>query len=311
MPAATPPFLNLRSEPIFPLGILSVMRSEAAMAGTASHPKLDRDIVIDSPATSVGRPLCGRVHVAALIAVVLVGASPGLARASDWEVIAEGDGIVVSRRLVEGRDFPQLRSVGEVPGTPYEVLAILLDVPAQVDWRPDCVESKTVRKIDTWRSIVYTRTDAPWPVSDREVVVENEVIFTDPPSKVKVTFAAVTAPDVERRRGTVRMKMATGFYAIEAIDDARSLVHYEVDADPGGSLPDWLVSMQSTRNPLETLAGLRKRLEETRGQYGAQIARFPLTPPEAAAAPWWPVADAPRGRTRSEVSTPNRCHAPG
>lgn len=246
---------------------------------------VSRSASLDTAAPWARRVAASAVHVAALIGVVLVGASPGLARASDWEVIAERQGIVVSRRPVEGRGFPQLRSVGEVPGTPYEVLAILLDVPAQVDWRPDCVESKTERQIDTWRSIVYTRTDAPWPVSDRDVVVENEVIFIDPPSKVKVTFAAVTAPDVERRRGTVRMKMATGFYAIEAIDEARSLVHYEVDADPGGSLPDWLVSMQSTRNPLETLAGLRRRLAETRGQYGAQIARFPLAPPEAAAAP--------------------------
>lgn len=224
-------------------------------------------------------------RVAALIGIVLVGAAPGRVHASDWEVIAEREGIVVSRRPVAGRSLPQLRSVGEVPGTPYEVLAILLDVPAQVDWRPDCMESKTVRRIDTWRSIIYTRTDAPWPVSDREVVIENEVIFIDPPSKVKVTFAAVTAPDVERAPGAVRMKMATGFYAIEAIDGARSRVHYEVDVDPGGSLPDWLVSMQSTRNPLETLAGLRRRLKETRGQYDAQIARLPLAPPKAAAIP--------------------------
>jgi hypothetical protein len=33
--------------------------------------------------------------------------------------------------------------------------------------------------------------------------------------------------------------------------------------------------MQSTRNPLQTLAGLRKRLNETRGRYAAQIDRFP------------------------------------
>jgi hypothetical protein len=213
------------------------------------------------------------VRIAALI--VLVCASPAPARVSDWEVIAEQDGIVVSRRPVGGRDFPQLRAVGEVPGTPYEVLAILLDVPAQVDWRPDCVESKTVRRIDEWRSIVYTRTDLPWPVSDREAVLASEVTFIDPPSTLRVDFEAVAAPDVERRRGTVRMSRATGFYAIEAIGETRSLVHYEVDADPGGSLPGWLVSMQSKRNPLETLAGLRRRLEETRGRYDAQIGRFP------------------------------------
>lgn len=219
--------------------------------------------------------------VAVLIGVVLFGSSPGPAGASDWEVIAEREGIVVSRRPIEGRSFPQLRSVGEVPGTPYEVLAILLDVPAHVDWRPDCVESKTVRRIGTWRSIVYTRTGALWPVSDRDVVVENGVDFVDPPSKVKVTFAAVAAPGVEPRRGTVRMTKASGFFTIEAVDERRSVVHYEVDADPGGSLPYWVVSMQSTRNPLETLAGLRRRLEETRGQYDAQIDRFPRALPVA------------------------------
>ena len=196
--------------------------------------------------------------IAARIGIVLLGISPGLAGASDWEVIAERDGIVVSRRPVEGRALPQLRSVGEVPGTPYEVLAILLDVPAHVYWRPDCVESKTLRRVDTWRSVTYTRTDLPWPVSDREAVTENEVTFIDPPSKVKVTFASVTAPDVARAGDTVRMTIASGSYAIEAIDDARSLVHYEVDVDPGGSLPGWLINMQSTRNPLETLAGLRE-----------------------------------------------------
>jgi hypothetical protein len=71
------------------------------------------------------------------------------------------------------------------------------------------------------------------------------------------------------------MKSLSGFYSIQAIDDERSLVHYELDADPAGSLPAWLITMQSTRNPLQTLAGLRKRLNETRGRYAAQIDRFP------------------------------------
>lgn len=215
------------------------------------------------------------LKVGALLAVLLAGLLQNPARAGDWEVIAEREGIVVSRRLVPGQSFPELRAVGEVPGTPYEILAILLDVPAYVAWLPDCVEAKTVRKIDAWRSLIYTRTDVPWPVPDRDVVVDNEVIFIDPPSKVKVAFRAVAEPVVRRRQGTVRMRKATGFYTIEAIDESRALVHYEVDADPSGTLPDWLISMQSKRNPFETLAGLRRRLEATRGQYREQIEKFP------------------------------------
>jgi hypothetical protein len=212
---------------------------------------------------------------ATMLLLILLAAWPGTSHSASWEVIEERDGIVVSRRPVQDRAFPQLRAVGEVRGTPYEILAVLLDVPAHVDWLPDCRVSKTLRRLGPWRYVIYTRTDAPWPVADREAVTENEVIFLDPPTKVKVNFDAISAPEVARAPGTVRMKSLSGFYSIEAIDDGRSLVHYELDADPAGSLPAWLIAMQSTRNPLLTLAGLRKRLDETRGRYKAQIDRFP------------------------------------
>ena len=225
------------------------------------------------------------LKVGALLAVLLTGLPQDPARAGDWEVITEREGIVVSRRSAPGRGFPELRAVGEVPGTPYEVLAILVDVPGYAKWLPDCLEAKTVRKIDEWRSFIYTRTDVPWPVPDRDVVVDNQVIFTEPPFKVSIAFSAVKAPDVGRRQGVVRMSKATGFYAVEAIDESRSLVHYQVDADPGGILPDWLISMQSTRNPFETLAGLRRRLVETRGQYREQIGEFPAGKPAPNAEP--------------------------
>jgi hypothetical protein len=212
---------------------------------------------------------------AMMLALMLLAAWPSASQSGTWEVIEERDGIVVSRRPVQDRAFPKLRAVGEVRGTPYEILAVLVDVPAHVGWLPDCRVSKTLRRLGPWRYVIYTRTDAPWPVADREAVIENEVIFLDPPTKVKVKFDAISAPDVARARGTVRMKSLSGFYSIEAIDDERSLVHYELDADPAGTLPAWLITMQSTRNPLQTLAGLRRRLHETRGQYEAQIDRFP------------------------------------
>src|SRR5918994_691497 len=63
----------------------------------------------------VSRRRAGRVF--ALLAMGIGLIAP--AQAADWQVIAERDGIVVSRRAVQGRAFPQLRAVGEVPGTPY------------------------------------------------------------------------------------------------------------------------------------------------------------------------------------------------
>lgn len=217
----------------------------------------------------------GAPRIALLTAILLASACPQTANADDWKVILEQDGIVVSRRLVEGRALPQLRAVGEVPGTPYEVLAVLLDVPEHVAWRPDCAESRIVRRISHWKSLTYTRIRTPWPLADRDVVVEDEVLFVDPPSSVKVSFQAVAAPDVESGRRVIRMPRVTGSYSIEATPDGRSRVHYELEADIGGSVPDWFVAIQSAGNPFRTLAGLRQQLERTRGRYDEEIALFP------------------------------------
>lgn len=210
--------------------------------------------------------------IAALCLGLLAGSLPAAGHAADWTVVAETDGIVVSQRMVDGRRFPQLRAQAEVRGTPDEILAVLLDVPAYRQWVPDCAEATVLRKTGAWRRLIYTRTELPWPVLDREAIIDQEVFFVRAPTLVKVFFKAVPAPEVPRAAGTVRTDFAEGSYTIEALDADRSRVTYLVEADPGGAVPDWLVRMQSRRNPLGTLSGLRRRLEQIRSRQAAQQA---------------------------------------
>jgi hypothetical protein len=206
------------------------------------------------------------LRIAALCLGFLAGGLPAASHADDWRVISERDGIVVSSRAVEDRRYPQLRAQGVVRGTPDEVLAVLLDVPAYRQWVPDCAEATTLRRIGARRSLIYTRTDLPWPVLDREAVIDQEVFLVREPTLLTVEFRAVPAPEVPRAINTLRTEFAEGSYTIEALDAGLSRVTYRIDADPGGHVPDWLVELQIRRNPLETLAGLRRQLEKTRGR---------------------------------------------
>jgi len=211
-------------------------------------------------------------RIAALCLGLLAGSLPAAGHAADWEVVAETDGIVVSQRMVEGRRFPQLRAQAEILGTVDEVLAVLLDVPAYRQWVPDCAEATVLRRTGAWRRLIYTRTELPWPVLDREAIIDQEVFFVRASTLVKVFFRAVPAPEVPRAAGTVRTDFAEGSYTIEALDADHSRVTYQVEADPGGAVPDWLVRMQSRRNPLGTLSGLRRQLEQIRSRQAAQQA---------------------------------------
>ncbi|HEU0224722.1 MAG TPA: START domain-containing protein [Steroidobacteraceae bacterium] len=206
------------------------------------------------------------LRIARLCLGFLVGCLPVTGHAGAWEGVTEKDGIVVSQRMVEGRPFPQLRAQGEVRGTPNEILAVLLDVPAYREWVPDCAEATILRRTGARRRLIYTRTDMPWPVLDREAVIDQEVYFVRASRLVKVEFRAVPAPEVPQAVDTIRTEFAEGSYTIEALDAGRSRVTYLIHADPGGAVPGWLVQLQIRRNPLETLMGLRRRLEEARAR---------------------------------------------
>jgi len=68
------------------------------------------------------------------------------------------------------------------------------------------------------------------------------------------------------------MPRLAGYYHLEVIDAG-----HQVDADPGGLLPDWLVKLTSRKLPIETLVGLRRQVAKTRGKYEAFLKRYDPT----------------------------------
>jgi hypothetical protein len=73
--------------------------------------------------------------------------------------------------------------------------------------------------------------------------------------------------------GVVRIPRIKGFYLLQGIDNERTRVTYQIDADPGGSLPTWLSKLTSQKLPRETLTGLRAQVKKTAGseKYQPQI----------------------------------------
>ena len=59
----------------------------------------------------------------------------------------------------------------------------------------------------------------------------------------------------------VKMK---GHYRLRVVSESRTEVQYMIDADPGGSLPKWIVKLASESLPLETVKGLRKQVRKMR-----------------------------------------------
>jgi len=177
-----------------------------------------------------------------------------------WTEIAREQGVRVERRVVAGRDLPMFRGSGEVEARLADVLAAIEDVDHHPAWMPDCMEARVVRR-EADALVVYQRTDLPWPASDRDVVLRSQIETLEPDSEVHVYFERLAESGEPAARGAVRMPHLRGHYKIRALGPRRSFVEYQVDADPGGSLPGWIVESATREMPIRTLVGLRQELQ--------------------------------------------------
>ena len=181
------------------------------------------------------------------------------AQADDWEHVTEDEGVVVTRKSVPGRPLPIFRGVVTFNHSIYDVLAILDDVELRTKWVHRCAESRQLKRISSFARIIYNRTDAPWPVSDRDVIVKSQVTVSPDGQTVKISFINLDNY-MPKRSGLVRIPYLEGHYMMEKLGETKTKVTYQLNSDPGGWLPNWIIKLASKTLPLKTLVNLRRQL---------------------------------------------------
>ena len=192
----------------------------------------------------------------ALLALALMVSAPALA---DRQVVRVEDGITVEEEALPGRVLPILTGTATMAVSPDRIAAWVGAVHTYVDWQHQCEEAHVLPRPDG-RILIYNRIGSPWPVSDRDVVLESERKDFDD-GRIHIDFRSTEVDDPPVPRGVVRMPRLVGSYDLTPTPEGGTRVVYTVDSDPGGSLPAWLVRQASKELPFHTLGNLRKRVE--------------------------------------------------
>lgn len=190
-----------------------------------------------------------------ILAVVLFST---LFAAAKWEKVKSGSGVTVYTRDVAGSDMDEFKGVIVLNTHPAVFFAILQDIPNQVKWMHNCIESKLIEKKGDFFQVVYNVTDTPWPVTDRDVVVQSRVKLNQPKGTAIVKLKSVSDSRCPAKGGRVRMKSLVGSYQLYYLGKNKTKIVYSINANPGGSIPASLANMTSKDIPYNTLLGLRK-----------------------------------------------------
>ncbi len=215
------------------------------------------------------------MKVALLLCAALVTALPGLAwpgpaGATKWQLAKQGSGVKVWMMESPGRPLAVIRARTRVSATTLEVLAVINDVNKSCAWAGRCLEARVLHR-DGPKTRLYSRRAAPWPVSDRDFELLAVTRALDGERLLRIDFKQAARARTPLRDGVVRMPLMRGHYELRRAPGGATDVELQIEADPGGWIPKWIVRWTARNGPFASLAGLRKRVPKVRQRYKAEV----------------------------------------
>ncbi len=188
------------------------------------------------------------------------------AAASDdgWKLKKRQDGIDAYLRDVPGKNLKEFKGIMYVKGVRLSsMVATFDDTASYTRWMHNCTESKLLKYMNVQERITYTVTHAPWPASDRDVIVYS--LMTQNPDDLSVTIAITGKPDYLPPHGRrVRIPMMKASWTFKPLKSGDVMVVYQTVTDPGGPLPLALLNLSVVDLPFLTMQKFRNVVREDR-----------------------------------------------
>ncbi len=175
-----------------------------------------------------------------------------------WSLAKDKQGIKVFTQDSRYSGFKMFRGEVLLDSNLENALEFLKNVEQATLWLHDCNESKLLESITENHYRVYQVIKAPWPVNDRDYVLDIQVKRSPPEGKAVIEVFGLDRPDLASTSGKrVRVTELHGVWTlIEQSEDSVKII-YETEANPTGKIPAWLANAFVVDQPYNTLLNLK------------------------------------------------------
>ena len=178
-----------------------------------------------------------------------------------WQLVKEGEGIKVYTANSAATDFKTIKVVAVFDGTVEKFLAILLDVGKQPDWVYGTSHAHLIKKVSAQEIHYYVETDLPWPANNRDTIIRMRL--KENQDENALTITSVGEPQaLPLQEGKVRVQHMAASWEVAAAGHDKISITYQLQVDPDGSLPAWIVNLFVSKGPYETFRNLSALLKK-------------------------------------------------
>jgi len=199
-----------------------------------------------------------RLSLAVAMGIAVLAAAIAPTQAADWKLVDTRDGVEVFKSEVAGSGVVAMKGVGAVDAPVWKVASILLDTARAPEWVDSLKDSHVVRRLGGDSYVEYNRITMPLIINDREFVSQVHIDVDARAGRFALVYRPTSnAPPPLPH--TVRGEILSGRF--EAVRNGRgeTLLTAEVQCDPKGALPTWIVNLFQRNWPVTTFNGLRRQ----------------------------------------------------
>ncbi|MFN0083389.1 MAG: START domain-containing protein [Ferruginibacter sp.] len=178
----------------------------------------------------------------------------------DWAISKDKGNIKVYTKSGVNSKFKSVKVTCTTPGTIDQLIATFKNVEANMFWVYSCKKSYMIKTVDADNIIYYVESGAPWPVSNRDVIVNMNFKKSADNKNLTVTTSD-NKTILQPKKGIVRVSSLSANWHIAALDDKNIMITYYLDVNPGGSVPAWAYNLFIADGPYSTFDKLTSLLK--------------------------------------------------
>jgi hypothetical protein len=196
------------------------------------------------------------IGAAAALALGLIAATAPAHAVSEWRLEKDENGVRIESRAVPGWEIREMRGIARYDGSVEQLVAVIEDPTAAPQLNEFVAESKIVDRDSDGGYRIYALTKMPWPLKDRDVVMQR-LIERDPRNgTVTVTDEAV-AGGIPEKKGLVRIRRSHNRWTLTPAKDGGAHIELRMLSDPAGPIPSSLINSMSVGIPFRMIERLR------------------------------------------------------
>jgi hypothetical protein len=191
-----------------------------------------------------------------LFTILIFGLSTAFAQNS-WELKKNENGIEVYTRNAATGNLKELRVLCKLDATKDELINTLQDIANYSQWVFSNKKSVILKTLDPRRIIYYTQSHLPWPIKDRDLIVELDI---NSAPDILIILAKSIPDYLPQNNDYIRVPYSLATWHVTQAPDNKLKVDYTFSVDPGGNIPVWLVNATLAVGPYNSFVKLRELL---------------------------------------------------